>query len=68
MNHIRTPNRFELVLDDPVIIGMRQAALQMGAKAFEKVKDADANEVPCKSPAFLGEGKHQLVGKKGFSG
>ena len=46
MNHIRTPNRFELVLDDPVIIGMRQAALQMGAKAFEKVKDADANEEP----------------------
>ena len=29
-----------------MIIGMRQAALQMGAKAFEKVKDAaDADEV-----------------------
>ncbi|CAE7247123.1 hypothetical protein AK812_SmicGene4990 [Symbiodinium microadriaticum] len=38
LNHIRTPNRFELVLDDPVIIGMRQAALQMGGKANDKVK------------------------------
>mmetsp|Transcript_36561 Transcript_36561/g.85685 ORF Transcript_36561/g.85685 Transcript_36561/m.85685 type:complete len:308 (+) Transcript_36561:45-968(+) len=38
LNHIRTPNRFELVLDEPVIIGMRQAALQMGGKANDKVK------------------------------
>lgn len=34
LNYIRTPHRFELVLDDPSIIGQRQAALQMGAKAF----------------------------------
>lgn len=39
LNHIRSPHRFELVLDDPVIIGMRQAALQIGAKAYDKVKD-----------------------------
>ncbi|CAJ1343912.1 unnamed protein product [Effrenium voratum] len=41
LNHIRSPHRFELVLDDPVIIGMRQAALQMGAKAYDKVKTLD---------------------------
>lgn len=38
LNYIRTPHRFELVLEDPVIIGMRQAALQMGGKANDKIK------------------------------
>eukprot|EP00747_Dinoflagellata_sp_TGD_P186325 gnl/TRDRNA2_/TRDRNA2_43302_c0_seq1.p1 gnl/TRDRNA2_/TRDRNA2_43302_c0~~gnl/TRDRNA2_/TRDRNA2_43302_c0_seq1.p1 ORF type:complete len:374 (-),score=104.93 gnl/TRDRNA2_/TRDRNA2_43302_c0_seq1:51-1118(-) len=43
LNHIRTPHRFELVLDDTSIIGKRQAALQMGGKAWDKVgKKADA--------------------------
>lgn len=44
LDHIRTPHRFELVLEDPVVIGMRQAALQMGAKAYDKVKGSDADE------------------------
>merc|ERR1719473_2099196 len=38
LNYIRTPHRFELVLEDTNIIGMRQAALVMGAKAYEKEK------------------------------
>lgn len=42
LNYIRTPHRFELVLADPVVIGMRQAALQMGAKAHDKVKALEA--------------------------
>jgi len=41
LNYIRTPHRFELVLDDPSVIGMRQAALQMGAKAYDQLKVAD---------------------------
>lgn len=40
LNYIRTPHRFELVLSDPTIIGMRQAALQMGGRANNKVKEA----------------------------
>ena len=45
LNHIRSPHRFELVLEDSAIIGMRQAALQMGGKAYAKVKDtAGASE------------------------
>jgi len=35
LNHIRSPNRFELVLADNNIIGTRQAALQVGGKAWE---------------------------------
>merc|ERR1711985_5387 len=37
LNHIRTPYRFELVLDDTSIVGKRQAALQVGATAWEKI-------------------------------
>jgi len=37
LNHVRTPHRFELVLDDSTIIGKRQAALQLGGKAWEIV-------------------------------
>jgi len=43
LNHIRSPHRFELVLDDSAVIGMRQAAQQMGAKAYAKVKDTAAD-------------------------
>eukprot|EP00747_Dinoflagellata_sp_TGD_P164788 gnl/TRDRNA2_/TRDRNA2_185195_c0_seq1.p1 gnl/TRDRNA2_/TRDRNA2_185195_c0~~gnl/TRDRNA2_/TRDRNA2_185195_c0_seq1.p1 ORF type:complete len:326 (+),score=103.12 gnl/TRDRNA2_/TRDRNA2_185195_c0_seq1:58-978(+) len=43
LNYIRTPHRFELVLEDTNIIGMRQAALVMGAKAYEKEK-SDSEE------------------------
>merc|ERR1711976_798613 len=39
LNHLRTPHRFELILDDPAIIGRRQAALQMGAMADQKLQD-----------------------------
>jgi len=49
LNHIRTPYRFELVLDEPVIIGMRQAALQMGAKAQEKIKDGASDDAAVKA-------------------
>mmetsp|Transcript_37755 Transcript_37755/g.87254 ORF Transcript_37755/g.87254 Transcript_37755/m.87254 type:complete len:346 (-) Transcript_37755:191-1228(-) len=41
LNHIRTPHRFELVLQDPGVVGMRQAALQLGAKAYELLKGVD---------------------------
>merc|ERR1711957_182105 len=40
LNHIRTPHRFELVLEDTSIIGMRQAALLMGGKANDALKEA----------------------------
>eukprot|EP00933_Yihiella_yeosuensis_P045956 TRINITY_DN41393_c0_g1_i1.p1 TRINITY_DN41393_c0_g1~~TRINITY_DN41393_c0_g1_i1.p1 ORF type:complete len:344 (-),score=92.59 TRINITY_DN41393_c0_g1_i1:256-1287(-) len=50
LNHIRTPCRFELVLSDSTIIGMRQAALQLGAKAFDKLKDTpDADDAAVKA-------------------
>lgn len=38
LNYIRTPHRFELVLKDVNIIGMRQAALVMVAEADKKIK------------------------------
>jgi len=34
LNHIRTPYRFELVLEDINVIGQRRAAQRMGAQAF----------------------------------
>merc|ERR1712050_185749 len=43
LNHIRTPHRFELVLEATSIVGKRQAALQVGARAWEKLKS------PCAS-------------------
>jgi len=43
LNHIRTPNRFELVLEDPIIIGMRQAALVMGGKVNDQLKQGDGD-------------------------
>jgi len=42
LNHIRTPHRFELVLDDNSIIGKRQAALQIGGKAWDEVGKSDS--------------------------
>merc|ERR1712187_326644 len=42
LNHIRTPHRFELVLDDTSIIGKRQAALQAGGKAWEIIGKSSA--------------------------
>lgn len=45
LNYIRTPHRFELVLTESTVIGMRQAALQMGARAYLKIKEqADADD------------------------
>merc|ERR1712072_47643 len=44
LNHISTPHRFELVLDDTSIIGKRQAALQVGGKAWDEVKSASATD------------------------
>lgn len=37
LNHIRSPHRFELVLNDSIVIGQRQVALQMGAKALKSL-------------------------------
>merc|ERR1719478_1774056 len=42
LNHLRTPHRFELVLDDNSIIGKRQAALQVGGKAWEELGKSDS--------------------------
>jgi len=45
LNHLRTPHRFELVLADNNIIGKRQAALQIGGKAWDEVgKNAGAEQ------------------------
>lgn len=41
LNHLRTPHRFELVLDNPAIIGQRQAGLQIGAMADTRLRKAD---------------------------
>merc|ERR1712232_549648 len=42
LNYLRTPHRFELVLNDPCVIGQRQAALQLGGKANKKLVDIEA--------------------------
>jgi len=57
LNHIRSPHRFELVLEDLAVIGMRQAALQMGGKAYDKVKDTggDVDEIKAALDAALKE-------------
>eukprot|EP00746_Dinoflagellata_sp_MGD_P165007 gnl/MRDRNA2_/MRDRNA2_94031_c0_seq1.p1 gnl/MRDRNA2_/MRDRNA2_94031_c0~~gnl/MRDRNA2_/MRDRNA2_94031_c0_seq1.p1 ORF type:complete len:558 (+),score=138.79 gnl/MRDRNA2_/MRDRNA2_94031_c0_seq1:65-1738(+) len=50
LNHIRTPHRFELTLDDTSIIGKRQAALQVGALAFKTIsQDSSASLEAVKS-------------------
>lgn len=50
LNHLRTPHRFELVLDDPTIVGKRQAALQVGGKAWDKVgRNADSDGAAVKA-------------------
>jgi len=40
LNYIRTPHRFELVLNDVNVIGMRRAAQRMGAAALKEMKDS----------------------------
>lgn len=45
LNHIRTPLRFELVLKDPNIIGMRRAAQMMGGVAYEELQASGLNDV-----------------------
>lgn len=48
LNHIRSPHRFELVLEDSTIIGKRQAALQAGAKAWDMLgKNSGADADSC---------------------
>jgi len=42
LNHIRSPHRFELVLEDNSIIGKRQAGLQIGGKAWEGVNKSSS--------------------------
>lgn len=44
LNHLRSPHRFELVLDDVSLIGKRQAALQVGGKAWDQVKEGGADQ------------------------
>jgi len=41
LNYIRTSHRFELVLNDNIVIGMRQAALLMAAKADTELKTCE---------------------------
>jgi len=55
LNYIRTPHRFELTLADPTVIGMRQAALMMGAKAYEQVKDKEGADIKAALDASLAE-------------
>merc|ERR1712110_1225178 len=38
LNYIRTPHRFELILDNPNLIGMRRAAQVVGATALDTCK------------------------------
>ena len=46
MNYVPTPNRFELILSDPNVIGNRRAAQLVGAAALESVnEDASDEEV-----------------------
>jgi len=50
LNYIRSPHRFELFLDNPGVIGQRQAALRMGGKAWDTVgKSMDADEAAIKT-------------------
>merc|ERR1712039_346337 len=39
LNYIRTPHRFELVLKDPTIIGIRRISQTIGATAWNELKD-----------------------------
>eukprot|EP00971_Amphidinium_carterae_P118429 2346488-Amphidinium_carterae.1 len=45
LSYIRTPFRFELVLKDKNLIGMRQAALLISAKAYEALKEEQSPPV-----------------------
>jgi len=63
LNHIRTPHRFELVLDDPIIIGQRQAALIMGGKVNDQLKQGDGNV-----DALLRKALDELQGGSGSAG
>ena len=38
LNYVRTPHRFELMLSEPLIIGMRRAAQRMMGGALTKLK------------------------------
>jgi len=50
LNYIRTPHRFELVLDNPNIIGMRRAAQVMAGSANVQLKDQpNADEAAVKT-------------------
>lgn len=58
LNYIRTPHRFELVLNNPNIIGMRRAAQVMGGSAFAQLKDQpDADEAAVKAALEAALGK-----------
>lgn len=60
LNHLRTPHRFELVLADNNIIGKRQAALQVGGKAWDEVgKNAGAD--PAGVDAAIKKGLYSLT-------
>jgi len=61
LNHIRTPNRFELILDDMTVVGMRQAALIMGSEAEKALKDKEVTDASIK--AALDEELNKLKSK-----
>lgn len=58
LNYIRTPHRFELFLENPALVGERQAALRVGAAALERLR-AGAGQEPA---AVLPEVLEELVG------
>ena len=41
LNYVRTPHRFELMLSEPIIIGMRRAAQRMMGGALGKLKSKE---------------------------
>ena len=52
LNHVRTEHRFELMLSEPQIIGMRRAAQRMMGEAQKKL--AAMGERPADVSALLG--------------
>ncbi len=57
LNYIPTPFRFELVIEDPVLLGQRRAAQRVMAAALESLKgtpsDAEVDEAIAKAAATL---------------
>jgi len=57
VDHIDSPHRFELVLSDPTIIGMRRAAQRIGAKALELIGSATNEQSVIAAVALVRRGR-----------